>query len=80
MKKKVMEYIDNFIGNSIYDILKFIFFLLIPSGMITTFVETRKKYRTIKKSSRYLNGWRQLPSRAILLQIMPLGSCIRTEN
>ncbi|CBL12883.1 hypothetical protein RO1_23960 [Roseburia intestinalis XB6B4] len=26
MKKKVMEYIDNFIGNSIYDILKFIFF------------------------------------------------------
>ncbi len=25
MKKKVMEYIDNFIGNSIYDILKFIF-------------------------------------------------------
>lgn len=41
---------------------------------------TRKKYRTIKKSSRYLNGWRQLPSRAILLQIMPLGSCIRTEN
>ena len=38
MKKKVMEYIDNFIGNSIYDILKFIFFLLIPSGMITTFV------------------------------------------
>ena len=40
MKKKVMEYIDNFIGNSIYDILKFIFFLLIPSGMITTFVES----------------------------------------
>ena len=39
MKKKVIEYIDNFIGNSVYDISKFIFFLLVPSGMITTFVD-----------------------------------------
>lgn len=39
-----------------------------------------KEIPDYKKSSRYLNGWRQLPSRAILLQIMPLGSCIRTEN
>lgn len=40
MKKKIAEYIDNVIGNSIYDVIKFIFFLLLPSSMIATFVES----------------------------------------